>query len=80
MLVLHLQEYYNSNTASGYGFGLRGFIGAEYFFMPKMSIGGEFGWGLAYVKNGATTTEYEAEGHLSDGSEAAAIITETTKN
>jgi hypothetical protein len=27
--------------------GLRGFIGAEYFILPKLSIGGEFGWGLA---------------------------------
>jgi hypothetical protein len=27
--------------------GLRGFIGAEYFIIPKLSIGGEFGWGLA---------------------------------
>ena len=29
-------------------FGLRGFIGAEYFIFPKISIGGEFGWGLGY--------------------------------
>ncbi len=27
--------------------GLRGFIGAEYFIIPKLSIGGEFGWGVA---------------------------------
>ena len=26
-------------------FCLRGFIGIEYFFAPKMSISGEFGWG-----------------------------------
>jgi hypothetical protein len=26
-------------------FSLRGFIGIEYFFAPKMSISGEFGWG-----------------------------------
>ena len=29
--------------------GLNGFIGAEYFFAPKMSIGGEFGLGIVYV-------------------------------
>ena len=28
--------------------GLRGFIGVEYFFAPKISIGGEFGWGPAF--------------------------------
>ncbi len=30
------------------GFGVRGFIGAEYFVLPKISIGGEFGWGLGF--------------------------------
>lgn len=33
------------------GFGVRGFIGVEYFVAPKISIGGEFGWGM-----GLTTT------------------------
>lgn len=66
----------SSRTGSSWGFGLRGFIGAEYFFMPKMSIGGEFGWGLAFTKTGDTVTEYEAEGRINDSSEAAAIITE----
>lgn len=38
---------------------IRGFIGAEYFIMPKMSIGGEFGWGLGMKSTGegSTTTE-----------------------
>ncbi len=30
-----------------FSIGLRGFIGAEYFIIPKLSIGGEFGWGIA---------------------------------
>lgn len=33
-------------TKGGIMFGLRGFIGAEYFVLPKLAIGGEFGWGL----------------------------------
>jgi len=33
-------------STSSFGFGLRGFIGAEYFIMPKISIGLEYGWGL----------------------------------
>lgn len=37
-------------------FGLRGFAGAEYFVFPKISVGGEFGWGLAFSKTGASTT------------------------
>jgi hypothetical protein len=47
--------------------------------MPKMSIGGEFGWGLGYVRNGKTTKVWESEGMLSDGSEAAAELIETFK-
>jgi len=35
-----------------FGFGVRGFIGAEYFFAPKMSIGAEFGWGLGIDSEG----------------------------
>jgi hypothetical protein len=39
--------------------GLRGFVGAEYFIIPKLSIGGEFGWGLARTSQakGIATTE-----------------------
>jgi hypothetical protein len=42
------------------GFGARGFIGGEYFFAPKISIGAEFGWGLMFskTKNGEETHEY----------------------
>jgi hypothetical protein len=61
------------------GFGVRGFIGAEYFFLPKISVAGEFGWGIGYQKNGSVTTTYEAEGFMSDGSEAAAQLTNTVK-
>ncbi len=41
--------------------GLRGFVGVEYFFMPKMSVGAEFGWGFAYIKDfgkGRVVTEH----------------------
>jgi len=42
-----------------FGLGVRGFIGAEYFFAPKMSIGAEFGWGIGFENtgDGETTTE-----------------------
>lgn len=41
------------------GIGARGFIGVEYFFAPKISIGGEFGWGPAFtmMTNGEETSE-----------------------
>lgn len=38
------------------GFGLRGFIGVEYFVLPKISVGGEFGWGVGFNSTGASTT------------------------
>ena len=51
----------------GFGIGLRGFIGAEYFVMPRLSIGGEFGWGLVFMSNGARSTTYETEGTTATG-------------
>ncbi len=41
------------------GFGIRGFIGIEYYVFPKISIGAEYGWGFVYEKtsNGKTTKE-----------------------
>lgn len=44
----------------GFGFGLRAFLGAEYFILPKVSIGGEFGWGLTLMTTGAATTTTES--------------------
>ncbi len=35
-------------AGSGLGFGLGGFIGVEYFFMPNISLGSELSWGLQY--------------------------------
>ncbi len=30
---------------------IRAFLGIEYFFIPKISVGGEFGWGIAYTNS-----------------------------
>lgn len=40
--------------------GLYGFVGVEYFFAPKMSIGGELSLGISYVNQGDSeyTTQY----------------------
>jgi len=37
-------------------FGLRGFIGVEYFILPKISIGAEYGWGLGFTSTKTTST------------------------
>ncbi len=41
-------------AGSTFSFGVRGFLGAEYFFAPKMSLSGEFGWGLNLSSTGAS--------------------------
>jgi len=41
---------------------LGAFVGAEYFLAPKVSLGGEFGWGLGFGKTGKTKTTTESIG------------------
>lgn len=50
-------EIINGRSVS---FGLRPFIGLEYFFAPNISLGAEFGWTVVYsaTADGQTTTEY----------------------
>jgi hypothetical protein len=42
-----------------FGIGVRGFIGAEYFILPKISVGAEYGWGIGFETQakGKMTTE-----------------------
>lgn len=49
-------------NGSVFSFGIRGFIGAEYFILPKISIGGEFGWGIGMASQGKTETTYQSVG------------------
>lgn len=49
---------------------IRGFIGAEYFFAAKMSVAGEFGWGLGFGSQGETEETYF------DGSENVTTVTQ----
>lgn len=53
-------------------FGVRGFIGAEYFFAPKISIAGEFGWGPALSSTGASETTTETQGANGAGTSTTA--------
>lgn len=48
-----------SKIAGGFGLGIRGFVGVEYFIAPKISLGAEFGWGfgLQTIGEGETVTE-----------------------
>ncbi len=60
-------------SGSTLSIGLRGFVGAEYFILPKISLGGEFGWGLAM----ASTGEGEMTTQGWSGSEVKTTTTKT---
>lgn len=49
-------------SGANVGIGVRAFVGAEYFLFPKISIGGEFGWGLGFNMQGKTKTTWEGNG------------------
>ena len=61
-------------SGSTFGFTLRGFVGAEYFFAPKMSISAEYGWGLDMTSWGEGEDTIE-----SLNSAGTAVETRTTK-
>lgn len=58
---------------------LRGFAGVEYFVLPKLSIAGEFGWGLTFANMGASTTELESVGSNGTNTVVGSQKIETTK-
>lgn len=50
------------DNGSTFMIGLQGFIGVEWFFAPKVSLGAEYSWGLSMMSNGATKTDTERWG------------------
>ncbi|HWY10066.1 MAG TPA: hypothetical protein VN026_02015 [Bacteroidia bacterium] len=62
-----------------FGLGVRAFIGAEYFVLPKISIGGEFGWGIGLALNTKAKTTYETVGVDGGGAFVTSTITNTQK-
>ena len=53
-----------TRTKSGmtFGIGVRGFIGAEYFILPKIALGAEYGWGIGYQMTGRGKVTTEEQG------------------
>ena len=58
-------------------FGIRGFVGAEYFILPKISIGAEFGWGIALSNTGKSSTKWESIGSSNSAGSTAQVGTTT---
>lgn len=55
--------------------GLRGFIGVEYFILPKISIGAEYGWGLGFMST-KTTQSMESSAFVTSGMVVGSFETE----
>lgn len=72
----------SEKSGTMFGLGLRGFIGAEYFVLPKLAVGGEFGWGLGFMANGTSTTEVESEinSGAGDATEMSSTFSTETNN
>jgi hypothetical protein len=64
-----------SKVGSTFGIGVRGFIGAEYFILPKISLGAEYGWGIGLQFNGKRSTETESMGMNNAGTMVKGNIT-----
>ena len=57
-----------SKSGMVFGIGVRPFVGVEYFVLPKLSIGGEFGLGMMLQSIGEGEVVTENRGTLSGGS------------
>src|ERR1051326_3265524 len=68
-----------NKAGSTFGFGLRGFIGAEYFILPKISIGAEYGWGIGMMNTGDGSMTVEAFDAVSNGAKLTTFQTGGTK-
>jgi hypothetical protein len=76
----------------GFNFGVRGFIGAEYFIFSKISLGAEFGWGIGFGMQGKSKTTVESIGtnastgttsvgtQTTDGAKSSTFFFDTDRN
>lgn len=60
------------------GVGARAFVGAEYFFLPKMSLGGEFGWSVGYMMQTRSATIVESIGQSTVSGSTGKSVRQTT--
>lgn len=67
-------------NGSMFGIAIRGFIGVEYFFAPKLSIGAEYGWGFALSSFGEGETTNEAWNATSNGVTTTTTATGKSSN
>src|SRR5690606_37691649 len=68
-----------TKNGSSFNLGLAGFIGVEWFFAPKVSLGAEYTWGLAMTSRGEGETTTEQWTLASPSATANSLVTRTTK-
>lgn len=76
----NMARYTSVKNGSMFAFTLRGFGGVEYFIFPKISIAGEFGWGLTFASTGPSTTELESVGNNGTNNVIGTQTIETNKS
>ena len=69
-----VQRVTDDKSGATFQFGVRGFVGVEYFVLPKISLGGEFGWGIGMSHKGTGQTTNEA---IYSGSSPSTQVTKT---
>ena len=59
-ITVDTERVTEEKTGTQFSFGINGFVGIEYFIAPKISLGGEVGYGIGFRSNpkGKTTLEY----------------------
>lgn len=72
-------RYTTVKDGSVFGFTLRGFAGVEYFIFPKISLAGEFGWGVTFASMGGSTMELESVGNNGTDNVVGTQTIESTK-
>lgn len=66
-------------NGSTFMLGLQGFIGVEWFFAPKVSLGAEYTWGLAMNSTGEGEVTSESWGLATSSATENSLITTTNK-
>lgn len=61
-------------------FGLRGFIGVEYFILPKISVGAEYGWGLGFQSTKTSSAWESNDDSATPGTYVVGSFTTESKN
>lgn len=66
----------NQKSGTQIMFGARGFVGVEYFILPKISLGAEFGWALGMRTNPRGSASVESFEVPSGGGDPISTITD----